>query len=187
MSRTPLLGRTGILTAVCAIAIVSAGGLALAANLGILDAADDSPLGDLEAVVPAGETATTATTTATTPTTATAPSAPAAAGTQVFVVDEAGSVTIIPTATGIAVASLTPNTGWTATPDQAEPSRVHVTFTDGTTTLVFEAVGHPGDVVTAEITTAAPATAVADHEDGEGHGDDATEAEHEYEGWDDDD
>lgn len=180
-----------MITIVSIAAVSAAGALALGANIGILDAADDSSVGTLAAAgdltppstqvidvyvtdapaAPAVETAGT---------TPPVSSAPGAAAGQQYAVDTAGTVTVSATDALVHLDGVAANGGWTWSSAQSDAAHLTVTFTDGTRTLDFVAGLNPDGSVAARVeepqVVAAPPVQ-------QGGGDD----EGEYEGGEDDD
>lgn len=171
-------------------AVSAAGALALGANIGILDAADDSSVGTLAAagdltppstqVIDVYVTDPAPADTGVPVATTAAPATPVAAGQQ-YAVDAAGSVTVS-TANGLVqLDGVAANDGWTWSSTQADAGHLTVTFTDGVRTLDFVAAVNADGSVAARVeepqVIAGPAPA------GNGGDDD----DDEYEGGDDDD
>ncbi|HSP28102.1 MAG TPA: hypothetical protein VLN74_06090, partial [Ilumatobacteraceae bacterium] len=131
-----LTTRTSLITTVAIAGVMLAGGAAIAANIGILSAADSSEIGELAATelvaVPAGAgtTSTTSTTSTTTP---------GVAATSDYVVDDAGKVSLLASDDGLALAAATATDGWTPALSQSEPASLTVVFTNGARTVVFTA------------------------------------------------
>lgn len=194
--------RTSLLSAVAVGAVVLAGGAAVAANIGILGAANNDSIGQLTAsggigfVDPAP-----AVTSAPAPTDVAQPTrgditADTSAGTQRFRVGDAGVVAVVRTANGIELGDVTPEPGWSWAPSTAADGQLAVTFSAGNDGLVFTAeVGSDGAVAARVIrvvvplavtdpavSPATPVTQVTDDDHGPQH------IEHEeHEGGDDDD
>ena len=181
-------GRTRLVTIVSIVAVGLASATAVSANVGILDAASGSNVGNVSAAgdltppstqvidvyLPSEVSSTTSST-----------AAPAidAAGVQEFTVDEAGTVAVVSTATGLRLDSVTPATGWTWSLVQTSQTELMVTMTNGVRTLEFVASSAAdGNVIASvnePIVTQAPPAANTS-----GYGGDD---EHEYEGGEDDD
>jgi hypothetical protein len=190
------IGRTSLITAAAIVGVVAAGAIAVGANIGILNAADNSEIGSLSAagdLVPANTQVVdvyldepTTTKLATLTTTAVQQAAVA----QEFAVDAAGTVGVVPTASGARLGDVIANPGWTWSLAQSHPSTLTVTFTDGVRTLEFTASLSPDGTITASVeepiasvsSSTVPPTQYQDddHEDDD-HEDD------EHEGGDDDD
>lgn len=186
-------GRTRLITIVSIVAVGLAGASAVSANIGILDSASDSPVGNAlvtgdlgtpsTQVIDVYLPATTATTVANTA--ATMPSADPTV--QQFAVDVAGTVSVAATDTGLRLDQVTPTAGWNWTLTQNDPTALMVTMTNGTRTFEFTAAatadGNIAASVNEPIVTAAPAN-TSSTSNGGGYQDD----EHEqYEGGEDDD
>jgi hypothetical protein len=183
-------GRTRLVTIVSIVAVGLAGAAAVSANIGILDAASDSNVGNVSAAgdltpastqvidVPASEMSSTTSNTAAAPVDA--------VGVQAFTVDSAGTVAVASTASGLRLESVTPAGGWTWNLTQTSQTELMVTMTDGARNLEFVATATADGNIAASVnepivTQAAPAANTS------GHGDDEHEHEHEYEGGEDDD
>ena len=211
------IGRTSLITAAAIAGVVFAGAVAVGANIGILNAADDSEIGSLSAagdLVPADTqvvdvyldepTASTAATTSTMVDSAANDSAVA----QEFAVDVAGTVGVVPTAGGVRLGDVVANPGWTWSLAQSDPSALTVTFTANTSTggvrtLHFTASIGPDGTITAAVEepivsvspTAPPAQFQDDdddhddddHDEDDDHDDDPDHEDEEHEGGDDDD
>jgi hypothetical protein len=194
------IGRTSLITAAAIAGVVFAGAVAVGANIGILDAADNSEIGSLSAagdLVPANTqvvdvyldepTTTTPATTSTTQESA----AQDSAGAQEFAVDAAGTVGVIPTAGGVRLGDVVANPGWTWSLAQSDPSALTVAFTDGARTLNFTASIGPDGTITAAveepIVSVSPSAPPAKYQgdDDDGYDDDYEDEEHE--GGEDDD
>jgi len=158
-------GRTKYITIASIIAVGAAGAVAVAANIGILNAAGDSGVGTLSAT---GDLAPPSsqvvdvyldpTTNSTIVTTAAAP----AGGGQEFAVDAAGTATVSSTASGLRLDNVKPTPGWTWSLVQPGPTQLNVSFTNGTRTLEFVATAAADGTVSASVdepilTAAAPA------------------------------
>jgi hypothetical protein len=211
--RTPrrtLNSRTSLITAAAVAGVLVAGTAAVAANIGILNAADDSALGDLAATdellpaapVPAPTTVAAVATTA--PTSTVPATTPPAGVAQQYDIDGAGSVWIMTTTSGLALDHVVAVPGWTALLSQGDLRSLRVDFTDGDRTVVFTASLGDDGVVLVDVTepstvfAQAPAPAAtqipvgASPTTGSGHDEyeddhDEYEDDHEYEGADDDD
>jgi hypothetical protein len=186
-------GRTRLITIVSIVAVGLAGAAAVSANIGILDAASESNVGNVSA---AGDLTPPATqvvdvylpseTSSTTSSTA-APAADAN-GVQEYTVDAAGTVAVVSTATGLRLESVMPAAGWTWSLTQTSQTELMVTMTDGVRTLEFVAATSADGTIVASvnepIVTQAPPVAITGGHDGDegGHDDDG-----EYEGGEDDD
>ncbi len=189
--------RTTLITVAAVAGVVIAGGAAVAANIGILDAADDDELGTLSAAIdPSGGTEVIDVY----PRSTTSTSIEDGAGaTQAFTVDRAGLVTVARHTGALRVAEVVANPGWTWSVDADDAATVAVRFTDGTRTLVFPAPLGPEGGVAGAVSETPPPPVVGptgsddDHDDdrGDDHDDDEHEDEQEHEdeheGRDDDD
>ena len=191
-----------------------AGTAAVAANIGILNAADSSTIGDLAATDDLLPTAGSDVDTQTIVTVETAPSTtlasePAASAAQQYDIAGTGTVWVMTTTSGLALDHVVAEPGWISTLTQADLRSLRVDFVNGDRTIVFTAsIGDDGLVVVdvTEPTTVVAATPAAssapsaatpttapkaggtyeddDHDDDDDHYEDD---DHEYEGADDDD
>jgi len=208
-----LTSRTSLLTAAAVAGVLLAGTAAVAANIGILNAAESSAIGDLAAtddLLPAaGSDADTQTivTVETAPSTTLA-SEPAASAAQQYDIAGTGTVWVMTTTSGLALDHVVAEPGWISTLTQADLRSLRVDFVNGNRTIVFTAsIGDDGLVVvdvtepttvvaatpaaSSASSTATPTTAPSaggtydddDHDDDDHYEDD----DHEYEGADDDD
>jgi hypothetical protein len=124
------------------------GAIAVGANIGILNAANNTTVGKVDTaaqltVTSAAPAGTAPNTTivdvyVTDPTTTGAATTAATAG-QVFDVDVAGKVTLNTNASGLHLGDVSPTAGWTWSLNQPGATQLTVTFTNGTRTLVFQA------------------------------------------------
>ncbi len=170
-----MLKKRTVVTTLSIAAIVLAGGAAVATNVGILNAADNTPMGTLSAEAdlatmarPSSPTSTSAATPAGTP--------------QRFAVEDAGHVEVLRDGTKLTLGEVVPAAGWQARPSAATSDSAEVTFTSGADRLVFTATlasdgtiagaaKRPGQSV--ETIPQATATASAD-----GHDDDHADGDH---------
>ncbi len=187
-------GRTRLITIVSIVAVGLAGASAVSANIGILDSASDSPVGNALVTGDLGTPSTqvvdvylpASPATTTTPATNTAAPMPSADPTvQQFAVDVAGTVSVASTDTGLRLDQVTPAAGWSWTLTQSDPTALMVTMTNGTRTFEFTATatadGNIAASVNEPIVAAAPANS---NSNGGGYQDD----DHaQYEGGEDDD
>jgi hypothetical protein len=145
------MGRTSLITAAAIAGVVVSGAVAVGANIGILNAADDSEIGSLSAagdLVPADTQVVDVYIDEPTTTT---PATPASAIAQEFAVDNAGTVAVIPTAGGVRLGDVVANLGWTWSLAQSDASALAVTFADGVRTLEFTASLGPDGTITAAV------------------------------------
>jgi hypothetical protein len=194
-----MIHRTASITAASIAGVILAGGAAVGANVGILNAADNSELGSLsaDATISTPEDITISTV---------APSGlvddsqdgPIA---QTFTVDAAGMVDVEADGSGVRVTQVRTKAGWSWEETAKSSAAVELTFTSGADTLEFVAYREVDGTLTARVdrpVTASgttPPAAVAttgssyddDHDDydDDEHEDDHDEVEHE--GRDDDD
>jgi hypothetical protein len=170
-----------VVTALSIFAVVLAGLFALGANLGILQAADRTDVGQLSA---AGDLTTPGTQVvdvyvADPPAGTIPPSGSTPGPVQQFNVDVAGTVALATTAGALRVEQVAPTTGWTWTLSQTRPQQLELTFTDGQRTLLFTGSLAADGTIAGELSEPqAPPSSTAGHDDGESH---------EYEGGEDDD
>ena len=131
-----------------------AGTAAVAANIGILNAADDSALGELAATdellpsEPASLPTTVAPVATTAPST-TAPETTLPTGVaQQYDIEGAGSVWLMTTTSGLALDHVVAVPGWSPLLSQGDLRALRVDFTNGDRTIVFTAsLGTDGTVV----------------------------------------
>lgn len=166
-------GRTRLITIASIVAVGLAGATAVSANIGILDAASDSTVGNVAAtgdlttpstqVIDVYLPAASATTAATAAPVVTASPAVGSAAVQEFAVDVAGTVAVASTDTGLRLDSVTPTAGWNWTLSQTSQAELMVTMTNGVRTLEFVATttvdGNIAANVNEPIVTAAPPAA----------------------------
>ncbi|MEQ8718650.1 MAG: hypothetical protein RIE08_13655 [Acidimicrobiales bacterium] len=186
-------GRTRLVTIVSVFAVVLAGATAVSANIGILDNASDSPVGNVSA---AGDLTTPSAqvvdvylpdTSAAEPSTST--SVADADGVQEFAVDTAGTVAVATTDAGVRLEWVAPAPGWSWNLAQSDPSTLTVTMTDGSRALDFTAVSNADGTITASVSERAGAPVAAttpyddDHDDeyDDEHDDEYDDYEDEYE------
>jgi uncharacterized iron-regulated membrane protein len=186
--------RTKIITTISIVAVVLAAAAAVGANVGLLQNATDNKVGELAA---AGDLPTTAD--ATTVPDAGAQGGVAASGSQSFVVDRAGSVTVTPEPTGLRLGPVEATPGWTWSVSEQGTAHLALLFTDGSSSLLFTARSAADGTVTGAVETVdpPPGATVTDHEDSDddSHEDDDRSEDDdrdggdqdEYEGRDDDD
>lgn len=173
-----LTTRTTVITVAAIAGVVIAGGAAVAANIGILDAADDDELGTLSAAVDlSGGTEIIDVY----PQSTTSTSLDDGTGTQAFTVDRAGLVTVARNAGALRVAEVVANPGWTWTVDADDAATVAVRFTDGARTLVFTATLGADGTVAADVSETTPPPVVGPTGSDDDHDDDHGEDEHEHE------
>ncbi|MFZ1439020.1 MAG: hypothetical protein WAX12_07930 [Candidatus Microthrix subdominans] len=165
-----MLKKRTVVTALSIAAIVVAGGAAVAANVGILNAADDTPMGTLSAEA---DLATVAAPTSPSSTTAATP----AGAPQRFVVESAGQVEVLSDGAKLTLGEVLPSAGWQARPGAVTSDSAEVTFTSGSDRLVFTATlagdgtvtgaaKRPGQSVeTIPQATASSTSSAGDHDD----------------------
>jgi hypothetical protein len=146
--------RTTLITIAAVVGVLTAGTAAIAANIGILNATTGGPIGALSATdelvqttPPEANIQAMVEVPATTATTEPAPTTTEAPGSS-YVVDEAGSVTVMATPDGVVLLNMVANPGWTVVPAQTDPMALTVTFDNGSRTVVFTAsLGADGEIV----------------------------------------
>jgi hypothetical protein len=161
-----LKGRTSFVTAAAVAGVLIAGTAAVAANIGILNAADSSAIGDLAATdellptaganiptVTVGEQSVPSTTA--TPSTTTPP----AGGAQQYDIENTGTVWIMTTTSGLALDHVAAETGWSPVLTQSDPRSLQVDFINGDRTIVFTAALADDGSVVVDVTE--PTTVVA--------------------------
>jgi hypothetical protein len=153
-------------TAAAIAGVLVAGTAALAANIGILDAADDSVIGELAAtdellpvadVDAPGVAGLDPSTTTVAPTTTTVE--PATAVAQQYDIADTGTVWVLATRSGVALDHVVAETGWTPVLTQSELRSLRVDFINGDRTIVFTATVGIDGVVVVDVTE--PSTVVA--------------------------
>lgn len=191
-------------------AVAIAGAFAVSANLGILDSASSSPIGNVAAagdLVPT--TAPGATTSDATAPTAAPTTTAAAVETRVqeFLAADAATVAVARTGDGVRLDRVVPSPGWTWQLVDPGPAAVVVELRDGRRTIRFTATPAADGSVDAgveEVTAASPQSGPSvggrgdaddewrdheerEHDDRDHHDRDRDQDEREYEGGDDDD
>ncbi len=144
------------MTAAAIAGVLVAGSAAVAANIGILNAADSSAIGELAAtdeLLPSADTSTTTFETTTVPSTATAP------GPQRYDIESIGSVWVTTTTSGLALDQVVTDTAWTSTLSQGDLRSLRVEFTNSDRTVVFTASLADDGTVAVDVTE--PTTVVA--------------------------
>ena len=185
-----LTSRTTLITSVAVAGVLIAGTAAVAANIGILNASNDSVIGSLSAtedLVPS----TTLDIAVPTSTPASIPGRTETAEAS-YVVDDAGTVSVSTTSDELTLVDAAGKPGWTPTATQPDPLSLRITFDNGTRTLVFTArLGDDGAIV-AEVTEpvivagAAPTTVEQAHSDDADHADDVDSNDDDVDSNDDD-
>ena len=188
-----MIRRTAAITAASIAGVIIAGGAAVGANIGILNAADNNSLGDLSAEAPI--------TSSTNEPVFSAPSivrAPASSdSSQSFDVDVAGTIEIESDDAGIRLGEVRTNQRWSWEDTTSDPETITVRFTSGTDTLEFTATSNDDGTIEATVgrpgvgspTATNQATGSSDEYDDGGrddHGED-DHGEDEHEGGADDD
>jgi len=196
-----MIRSTAAITAASIAGVIISGGAAVGANIGILNAADDSDFGNLSAESSVGSTtSTTESGFGIVPITE-VELEPGAV--QSFTVDVAGEVEVGLTESGVYLASVRTNQGWSWQEETSTEGTLFVSFTLGNDKLVFSATGNDDGTINASVDRPAPAPSSVigttyddddhydDHDDDDDDHDDDEEDEEdeedEYEGHDDDD
>jgi hypothetical protein len=171
------MSRTSWITIAAVAAVVVASGAAIATNIGVLDAADDSTIGQLSAAgdlvgsdVPAPEvSAGVGDGTEPTPL-----AGGVFAGGEQFAIDDAGVVSVLRAADGVRLGDVVANPGWTWALTQTDSASLSITFTDGERTLRFDATAGDGTIAASvdEPTTATGFQHEGDEDEHEGRDDD---------------
>ena len=154
--------RTALISAASVVGVVLAGATAVGANIGILDQADNSGIGELSAAADTtpveppvidvqldpqspSPTIVRLDTADTADTEASDDTAP-----QPFIVEDAGVVSLEATADGIRISEVTPNGGWTWIDNEPGDGTVSITFDSDDATYVFTAsLAEDGSVLAA--------------------------------------
>jgi hypothetical protein len=180
--------RSRFLTTGSIAAVVVAAGVAVAANIGILDASSDHDIGQLSATgdlaAPTAQPASTV-----------VPAVLTNDVMQSFEVGSAGTVTVVAGADGLRLDNVVVTDGWSWTSTQPTGSELVVALDDGGQHLMFTARRNTDGSLaanveaTSESAVASPPPADrsdSDHEEGEDDDEDEHE-DHEHEGGEDDD
>jgi hypothetical protein len=160
-----LTGRTSLVTAAAIVGVLLAGTAAVAANIGILNAADSSAIGDLAAtgeLLPAAGAAPAAPAAMVevpAATSTTVSSMPSASGAQQYDIQNTGAVWVLATRSGIALDHVVAEPGWISTLSQSDVRSLRVDFTNGDRTVVFNAALADDGTVAVDVTE--PTTVVA--------------------------
>lgn len=194
--------RTKIITSISIVAVVVAAAAAVGANVGLLENATGTKVGELAA---AGDLPTTAATGTATTAPAAADPGGSVAGSRSFLVDRAGSVTVTPEPAGLRLGAVEASPGWTWSVSEQGTTHLVLRFTDGSSSLLFTARTGADGTVTGSVETVGspPGATYSDHGDDDGsdddryedrdddldqdHADDRDGDHDEYEGRDDDD
>ena len=202
-----LTSRTTLITAVAVAGVLIAGTAAIAANIGILNASNDSSIGSLSATDDLVPSTTLEAGVPVALETASPTASPTVAESS-YLVDDAGTVSVKATPAGLALVDAAANPGWTQAATQPDPLSLRVAFDNGARTVVFTATLNGDGTIAVDVTEpvivagAAPTTIgtsqsgddqhESDDDQYESDDDDRYEDEeaddsHEYEGADDDD
>jgi hypothetical protein len=152
-----LTSRTTLITAVAVAGVLIAGTAAVAANIGILNASNDSSIGSLSAtddLLPSTtlDPGVPMVVERAAPAVATPASATTAASDASYVVDDAGTVSVSTTSGGLVLVDAAANPGWTPTATQPDPLSLRVAFDNGTRTVVFTATLGADGTIVADVT-----------------------------------
>lgn len=180
-----MIRKTAAITAASIAGVIIAGGAAVGANIGILNAADDNSLGNLSAQAPITTPAIASTTTL-------APFVKvtdSSGSTQSFMVDTAGTVEVRVDDSGLHFSDVRTNQGWSwEKPSDSDKGTITVTFTSGVDKLEFSAALNDDGTISASvdrpISTSAPTQATVNSSPG--YSDDDDDDLDEYEDKDDD-
>ena len=150
-----MIKKPAIVTSLSIAGIVLAGGAAVGANVGILSAADESPIGELsaEANLATTQVPTTAPTTTATPKTEVVP--------QRFAVENAGYAEVLREGNTITFGKLLPEPGWLAVPGEVAPTRLEAIFGSGDDRLTFTATLAEDGTISAAVNRPGSASAAA--------------------------
>ena len=143
-----MIRKTAAITAASIAGVILAGGAAVGANIGILNAADDSPLGELSAQAPIATSSTTSTSTTAQPVVDISDSTDSS---QTFTVDVAGTVEVEAGDTGLSLKDVRTNQGWAWQETSTDSGAVMVTFTSGGDTLEFTASANDDGTISAGV------------------------------------
>lgn len=142
-----MIRKTAAITAASIAGVILAGGAAVGANIGILNAADDNLLGDLSAEAPI-------TTPFTEPTATEQPIANLSdsdGSTQSFAVDTAGTVEVETDGSGLRLSDVRTNQGWSWQETSSDSRTVKVTFSSGSDNLEFTATTNDDGTISASV------------------------------------
>jgi hypothetical protein len=148
--------RTSLITAAAIAGVLLAGSAAIAANIGILNAADDSTVGELAATNDLVQTTPPSSAVPTTSvrqeSTTTSTTVNESSGLRSeYAVDDAGTVVLVAESGRLDLEGTKPAVGWTAGVAQGEPSSLTVTFTNGVRTVVLTASLAPDGSIVADV------------------------------------
>ncbi len=167
--------RNQILTAAAILAVGISGAIAVAANVGIMNAADTNTVGNVTS-------ATDLLTSNTQVVDVYLGSESVPGGGQQFTVDAAGTVTVSSSANTVRLDQVVPTTGWTWSLSQSTTDTLMVSFTNGTRTVEFTATADANGTITANVSEPTIVLPPANQPSNNGGGDDD-----EHEGGGDDD
>ncbi|CAB4362278.1 MAG: hypothetical protein F2681_04690 [Actinobacteria bacterium] len=136
--------RNQILTAAAILAVGVSGAVAVAANVGIMNAADSNSVGNVTS-------ATDLLTNNTQVVDVYLGSDSVPGGGQQFTVDIAGAVTVSSSTSKIRLDQVEPTTGWTWSLSQSQADTLMVSFTNGTRTIEFTATADANGTITASV------------------------------------
>ncbi len=143
-----MIRKTAAITAASLAGVILAGGAAVGANIGILNAADDNSLGNLSADM--------ATTTATVEVPMSLPPivddiSDTSDATQSFAVDVAGTVDVETSDGGLDLGDVTTSQGWSWEETSTDGNTVMVAFSSGADTLEFTATRNADGTISASV------------------------------------
>lgn len=173
-TRRSWTSRTSLITIAAIAGVLIAGTAAVAANIGILNAADSSQIGELTATDDL-----------------TAPS-PTSSKVQQYDIESAGSVWVAAARNRLALDHVETLDGWAPAASQVDVRSVRVDFTSGARTIVFTASLAPDGTIDVDVTEPTAVGAADrdddhrddDHDDDNDHDD---HDDHDHDGADDDD
>ena len=142
-----MIRKTAAITAASIAGVILAGGAAVGANIGILNAADNNSLGNLSAEAPI-------TSPSIEPPTTLAPIVAVSdsnGSSQSFTVDVAGTVEVDFDDTGVHLSDVRTNQGWSWEETSTDSGSVAVTFTSGADTLEFSATPNDDGTINASV------------------------------------
>jgi hypothetical protein len=139
-----MIRRTAAITAASIAGVILAGGAAVGANIGILNAADDNTLGTLSAEAPITTPATASAQPLVDVTNATGTS-------QRFTVDNAGTVEVEFDDNGLRLKDVRTSQGWAWEETSTDSTSVTVRFTSGADALEFSAIPNDDGTISAGV------------------------------------
>ena len=143
------VGRTRLITAASIVAVVLAGAAAVSANVGILDSASDSSVGNASA---AGDLADPSSRVLDVYLPDEVDDGDDDPREQTYEVDVAGKVTVRSTDDGLSLDEVDPEDGWRWTSEQPDATHLVVVLTNGTRTFELHAARNDDGTITARVT-----------------------------------